>query len=85
MPFDSPDEILVIDISLLPAARGGGIGTDILERIQAEAQASGKIVSLHVEKHNPARSLYRRLGFQVTRDKGVYDLMEWRSPVAADA
>jgi GNAT superfamily N-acetyltransferase len=78
-----PREIRVIDLSLLPEARGGGIGTGILEAIQREAKGRGKGVSVHVEKHNPARRLYARLGFEVTEDKGVYDLMEWRVPAAA--
>ncbi|WP_245262846.1 GNAT family N-acetyltransferase [Mesorhizobium sp. LSHC432A00] len=44
-----------------------------------EAAAAGKSVSIHVEKNNPARRLYKRLGFTVAEDKGVYDLMI-RSP-----
>lgn len=78
-----PREIRVIDLSLLPEARGGGIGTQIIQDIQREAEARGKGVSIHVEKHNPARRLYTRLGFQVAQDKGVYDLMEWRVATAA--
>lgn len=78
-----PREIRIIDISLLPGARGVGIGTSILTAIQAEAKEGGKAVSIHVEKNNPARSLYDRLGFTVAEDKGVYDLMEWRAATAA--
>lgn len=74
-----PREIRVIDISLIPAARGSGIGGGILAAIQDEARALRKAVSIHVEKNNRARSLYLRLGFEVIEDKGVYDLMEWRA------
>lgn len=74
-----PREIRIIDISLIPAARGSGIGRAVLEEIQDEARAIGKAVSIHVEKNNRARSLYLRLGFEVIEDKGVYDLMEWRA------
>lgn len=77
-----PTEIRLMDISLLPAARGAGLGTRLLERLLAEGRASGKSVSIHVEKMNRARGLYERLGFAVTEDVGVYDLMVWR-PAAA--
>jgi ribosomal protein S18 acetylase RimI-like enzyme len=73
-----PREIRIIDISLVPEARGSGIGGTILRAIQEEAREIGKAVSIHVEKNNRARHLYLRLGFEVIEDKGVYDLMEWR-------
>jgi ribosomal protein S18 acetylase RimI-like enzyme len=75
-----PAEIRIIDISLVPEARGRGIGAAILRDIQAEAEALGRSVTIHVEKNNPARSLYERLGFGVVEDKGVYDLMKWSAP-----
>ena len=77
-----PGEIRVMDVALAPEARGRGIGKAIFSDIQAEAAALGKAVSIHVEKHNPARNLYLRLGFAVVEDKGVYDLLEWRAPDA---
>ena len=80
-----PGEIRVMDISLAPEARGCGIGKAILSDIQEEAAARGKAVSIHVEKHNPARNLYLRLGFAVAEAKGVYDLLEWRAPVERKA
>ena len=70
-------EIRIMDIALAPEARGGGIGTAIVSAIQAEAASAEKAVSIHVEKNNPAHTLYERLGFTVAADKGVYDLMEW--------
>ena len=74
-----PSQYRIIDIALLPEARGRGIGGAILTDLLAMAAAAGKAVSIHVEKNNPALALYRRLGFAITEDKGVYDLMEWRS------
>ena len=41
--------------------------------------ATGRAVSIHVEKQNPAMRLYKRLGFETIEDKGVYDLLEWRA------
>jgi GNAT superfamily N-acetyltransferase len=72
------DEIRIVDIALLPEHRGGGIGTGILRDLLAEAAAAGKRVRIHVERLNPARRLYERLGFAPVEDKGVYVLMEWR-------
>jgi GNAT superfamily N-acetyltransferase len=68
----------IVDISLLPHARGKGLGGALLQAVQAEAAAAGKSVSIHVEKFNPAQTLYRRLGFHEIGDSGPYWLMEWR-------
>lgn len=73
-----PTEIRLMDISLLLAARGSGLGSRLLEVLLAEGRATGKTVSIHVEKMNRARRLYERLGFAVAEDVGVYDLMVWR-------
>lgn len=71
------DEIRIIDIALLPAYRRQGIGGALLQDILAQAQTAVLPVRIHVEKNNPALHLYRRLGFQDIKDKGVYLLMEW--------
>ncbi|HEU0135115.1 MAG TPA: GNAT family N-acetyltransferase [Allosphingosinicella sp.] len=73
-----PDQIRLIDISLLPDGRGGGVGGAILSDLQEAAAAAGKPLSIHVERNNPAMSLYLRLGFARIGDHGIYDLMEWR-------
>ncbi len=69
-------EIRIIDITLLPAHRGAGLGTKLLRELQEEACAAGRKLSIHVERFNPARQLYERLGFREVEDKGVYLLME---------
>ena len=75
----SASEHCIIDIALLPAHRSKGFGAALLTDLIDEASAFDKSVSIHVEKNNPARRLYQRLGFTVAEDKGVYDLMI-RSP-----
>ncbi|BDA86460.1 N-acetyltransferase GCN5 [Aureimonas sp. SA4125] len=70
-----PSQHRIVDIALLPEARGRGLGGAILASVIAAAEAGGKPVSIHVEKANPAMRLYRRLGFATVEDKGVYDLM----------
>ena len=80
-----PLELRIIDISLVPATRGQGIGQAILRDVIAWAADQARGVSIHVEKFNPARRLYHRLGFVVTEDKGVYELMECGTPRAASS
>ncbi len=82
---EAGDRILLIDISLVAAARNAGLGSAILADLLDAAGATGKRVSLHVERFNPAHRLYDRLGFTLVRDKGVYLEMEWSPPGAADA
>jgi ribosomal protein S18 acetylase RimI-like enzyme len=71
-------EIRIIDIALLPEYRRAGIGTKLLHELQDEARATGKALTIHVEKFNPALRLYRRLGFQKIEDRGVYLFLEWK-------
>jgi ribosomal protein S18 acetylase RimI-like enzyme len=71
-----PREIRIMDIALLPAHRGQGLGTAILKDLLAEGDATGKTVSIHVERQNPALGLYERLGFELAVDRGVYLFLE---------
>ena len=71
------DEIRIVDIALLTAYRGQGIGSAYMKDVIAQARAAGLAVRIHVERYNPAMSLYKRLGFQKIGDNGVYFLMEW--------
>ena len=78
------DQLRIVDISLMPKSRRRGLGAAIMQDVIDMAAAAGKGVSIHVEKNNPARRLYDRLGFRFVEDKGVYDLLEWRAPDARD-
>jgi len=69
----------VLDIALLPEHRGKGIGTRLLSDILSEADAAAKPVQIYVERFNPARHLYDRLGFEPVEEQEVYILME-RAP-----
>lgn len=77
------DQVRIVDIALIEGHRGQGLGGAILRDVCAWAAGLGKRASIHVEKNNPARFLYQRLGFAVVEDKGIYDLMEWSGDAAA--
>lgn len=72
-----PDDIRIVDVALLPEFRGRGVGTHLVTRLTTEASATGRTVSIHVEVHNPAASLYRRLGFVAVAERAVHRRMEW--------
>jgi ribosomal protein S18 acetylase RimI-like enzyme len=78
------DEMLIVDIALLPEHRGNGVGGAILRDLLAEAAAAGKPARIHVEHLNPALRLYERLGFRRIDEGGIYLLMEW-TPGTAEA
>jgi ribosomal protein S18 acetylase RimI-like enzyme len=76
-------EIRVVDIALLPEHRGAGVGTALLRRLLAEADADGAATTVHVALANPAQALYQRLGFvEVSRD-GVYAAMRRQANTAS--
>lgn len=64
-----PDELLMDGIAVRAAARGTGVGTALLEAIEAHARDSGKTtIRLDVVDTNPkARRLYERVGFKPIR------------------
>ncbi|WP_224371930.1 GNAT family N-acetyltransferase [Hyalangium versicolor] len=76
------EELRLVDISLLPAHRGTGVGTALLRALQQEATEAGKPLRLSVARDNPARRLYARLGFTAvagTEDSAdPYLALEWR-------
>jgi GNAT superfamily N-acetyltransferase len=79
-------ELRLVDVALLPEHRGNGLGTALVSAVLTEGAAAGKPVTIHVERMNPAQRLYRRLGFTLLEDKGMYLLLEWRpAPVAPDS
>ena len=57
-------------LAVLPAFRGRGIGTVLLEQMMTQLRATDlEAVSLSVARSNPARSLYERLGFRVVKNQ----------------
>ncbi len=77
-------ETRIIDIALLPAWRGRGVGSELLRGLLNEAGAAGMPVILQVVETNPAARLYLRLGFEPQGGDGIYRFMRWSplKPVA---
>ncbi len=74
--YEGATDLRIVDIALLPEARGGGIGAALLADVIAYAQARGLAASIHVEQQNPARRLYLRLGFVFEKTANdIYDLL----------
>jgi ribosomal protein S18 acetylase RimI-like enzyme len=70
----------LLDVSLLPAYRGRGIGTYLLQRLLAEAAERRRPFRLMVLKVNvQALRLYQRLGLAITADAEPYWLLERRA------
>jgi GNAT superfamily N-acetyltransferase len=74
-------EIRILDITLLPEHRGGGLGTSLIKELMDEAARAGLPLNIYVESYNRSRRLFERLGFtKVDRpdDDGVNYLLEWQ-------
>jgi len=60
---EGSQSIHVLDVAVLPAWRGQGIGTRCLQGLLAVAARRQLPATLQVASDNPARRLYERLGF----------------------
>ena len=79
-------EVHLVDLALLPAATGRGLGSAIIESLKAEAQEAGLPLTLSVARDNTrAFTLYRRLGFEVVDEDPVYLRMTWRPGLGSSA
>lgn len=78
--LQTPGDLRMVDIGLLPEHRNRGYGSGLIEAVIEQAAAGDSKVSIHVETNNPARRLYTRLGFRGVTEfdaREVYQLMEW--------
>jgi ribosomal protein S18 acetylase RimI-like enzyme len=63
-------------IAVFPEFRRSGVGSLLLGALIARSRAAGtRAMSLSVARANPARALYERHGFVVTREEGTADTM----------
>ncbi len=75
------DQILIVDIALLPEFRRIGIGGGLVRRLLDQADASHLPVRCHVLHDSTARRFWERAGFSAQGRDGVYLAME-RAPQA---
>ena len=61
------DAVHVLDLAVLPALRGRGIGSAVLDDVVGDRAARVEVESLNA----PARRFYERLGFALAGDDGV--------------
>jgi ribosomal protein S18 acetylase RimI-like enzyme len=74
-----PNDIKILDLTVLPQYRGAGVGSHLMHELLTEAKESGKAVLIWVEQTNPSQKLFKSLGFSKIEDDGYQDLLEWRS------
>jgi GNAT superfamily N-acetyltransferase len=74
------DEVRLIDIMLLPSFQERGVGTELINRVKAEARRLGAPVRHMVHRDNyDAQSFYRRLGFkEIFSPTPSHLKMEWQ-------
>lgn len=82
---ETEDALHLIDIALISAYQGQGIGSSILMDLQKQCGMSGKRMDLHVPEGSPAKNLYVRLGFRPRAQATVYTQMEWRGGAPSNA
>jgi len=70
-------EIRLVDIALVPEARGQGIGSRLIGQLLDEAERGARPVRLQVLAGSRAQELYGRLGFRVMAQEPPYLEMEW--------
>jgi ribosomal protein S18 acetylase RimI-like enzyme len=74
----SAEQLMLVDLALLPEFRQQGIGSLLMAQLMQEARASYKAIRLHVERFSPALQWYERLGFANVDESPIYLEMLWR-------
>lgn len=77
-------EIRIVDVTILPQYRNGGIGKRIIEQLMEEAAHIGKPLTIYVETFNPSYRLFERHGFVKSGESGYSHLLEWRAESGRD-
>jgi ribosomal protein S18 acetylase RimI-like enzyme len=78
--LDRTENFHILDVTVAPARRNQGIGSNVLCRIIAEAEHTGKSVSIYTEMFNPSMRLFERLGFRQKSVDGFLVLLERPTP-----
>lgn len=73
----SPERWVLVNIELLPVARGQGVGARLIAQLQQEAAAAGVGLQLQAASSSPVVRLYERCGFSSVADDGMVRRMVW--------
>jgi ribosomal protein S18 acetylase RimI-like enzyme len=80
-----PDRWRIVDIAVLAAHRGKGLGGWALRLCQQRCEAAGAKLALAVKPENRARRLYERLGFRAMEESLLSVEMESAAPFSHGA
>jgi ribosomal protein S18 acetylase RimI-like enzyme len=73
------DEYRLVDIAIHPDVSNKGIGTVLIQRLQADAQQAKLPIRSMVLRFNPGSlRFHQRLGFRTVREDLMYFYMEWQ-------
>lgn len=70
----------LIQFQLCASLQGQGVGGRLLRQLIDEADAHRVAIRLDVLKHNPARRLYEKLGFEIVGEDAHEYLMQRHAP-----
>ena len=73
---ETPDELWLNRIFLLPEYQNQRIGTRIMEQLISAASARGQVLRLQVIRTSPAFRFYERLGFRTVGETETHLLLE---------
>ena len=73
----TPEQISVLDFTVLPEFRGRGIGSSIVEELTREALASRRRVQIYVETFNPSKQFFIDRGFAEKEADGINIRFVW--------
>ena len=69
----------LVDIAIHPNVQSKGLGTVLIQRLQAEAQKAKLPIHSTVDRFNPGSlRFHQRLGFTIVREDLLQFYMEWR-------
>lgn len=71
------DRVFFDQIYLIAAAQRQGLGQHLINRVLADAAEKNIAVELIVLRTNPAKKLYERLGFKITKTDDYRYYMAW--------
>jgi GNAT superfamily N-acetyltransferase len=72
------DQFRVVDVVILPHLQNAGIGTALMQRLQAEAQQAGLPIRATVSRSNPGSLRFHlRLGFKIVEEAPLDLYLKW--------